>query len=169
MAKLGKLVIPRQEIPFGDDSFYVRGVNLNDILRLMLDHAPAVNRVYGLAMAEISKPGKGVTESAVRDIAMKAMQEFPDFVFTLIAYAADDTSKTAIENARALPLTTQMEALLAVLHLSLKTESDLKKLAAVVMQFIGWFTMAMETAKGAVEEHTGTGMLPGGYGESDEP
>lgn len=168
MAKLGKLIIPRQQIPFGDDCFFVRGVNLNDIARLMIGHAPAMHRVYGLATEQMAKPG-GVTEAAVRDIAMKAMQEFPDFVFTLIAYAADDTSDAAIENARSLPLTTQMEALLAVLQLSIKTESDLKKLAAVFMEAIGWVTMAMETARAAVEEKSETGMLPGGFGESVEP
>ena len=169
MAKLGKLIIPRQEIPFGDDVFYVRGINLNDILHLMINHAPAMNRVYGLVTEQLSAPGKGsITEGTVRDIAMKAMHEFPEFIFSLIAAAADDLSDSAIENARSLPITTQLEAMLAILHLSLKTESDLKKFAAVIIGLVEWAAMAMETAKTAVEEATGTGMLPGGYGESAE-
>lgn len=145
---LKSFVIARSIIGDPEDptqNFSVRGLNLNDLTRLLIDHAPAMMKLYADFVA--TKDGKGpsdmFTSEMVKDMLRKALGEAPELIFGLIAYASDEPDE--IELASKLPVILQLEAMEQIVLLSIRSEAELKKLQEMVLRIIE--TVAVQVGK----------------------
>ena len=131
-----------------DGHFAVRGLNLSDLMRLVIDHGPMMSRIYDQFITRAGGAG-GVangqlfTPDMVKSMMMDALKEAPELVFAAVAYATDDESVEAINGARRLPLVLQLEAMLAIMELSIQTDAELKKLQEVVLEILSKVTNAV--------------------------
>jgi hypothetical protein len=153
MGKLSEVVLATTSIRVSENSsFEVRGVNLYDILRLMANYAPECMLLYKeffekLGARQAADPTFVANNSFLADIAIDALKRFPQFVFALIAFASDDDTPAARAAAAKLPLGAQLEAIQAIVILSISTESELKKLMEIVVQVVTGVRVAIEVGK----------------------
>lgn len=103
------------------------GIGLADITRLFRRHTAAAEQVFK-DFTEQRKDGKELTVDGVTVLFEQVLDRAPELVYDLIAAAARDIdARDHVANLRA-PI--QLELLKAVIKLSIKSEAELKKLAA---------------------------------------
>lgn len=142
--------------------FAVRGLNLNDLTRLFISHAPVMMKLYAdfVATKDDKGPSDMFTTKMVKDMLMKALGEAPELVFGLIAFASDEPDE--IETASQLPVMLQLEAMEQIVLLSIRSEAELKKLQEMVLRIIE--TVAVQVAKWNLPVNATLSGL--GYGKS---
>ena len=125
---LRKIVIARKSIRVDDNqSFQVRGLSLTDIMAAMADYGPQMTLAFAKIMGGNEAKGP-ITQNAIRDQIKGLAGEFPDLLAALIALAADDYDPGMVEQAKALPMLAQMDAIEAVFQLTFQSEGDVGKL-----------------------------------------
>lgn len=109
---LTDIVVDEREIRHRGKCFTVRGLNFEDVSKLMFAMPDKVNDLverFG-DIREDSEPEK--LDQAVKNIGFTLVREMPDLTARIIAAAADEPD--GFEAARKLPVTVQLEALMSV-------------------------------------------------------
>jgi hypothetical protein len=141
MGKLSDVVIATKEIEVAPgSSFSVRGINLFDIQRLLVDHAPAMKDLFEQAV-QMRQSGTPFTPETIKGLLVGALKQFPDMIVAAIAYAADEPE--AVDQVKRLPVVAQLEALQSMIVLSIESDAQLKKLMEIVIQMIEGFATGM--------------------------
>lgn len=139
--RLSEVVIETKPVPLSDqegDHFDVRGINLNDLMRLAFTQSDAMRRLYEEVMARVKGDGGEFTTDEVKAILMDSVKDAPDLVFRAIAFAADEPDEW--DKVRKLPLVVQLDALEKIALLSLRSDAELKKLQEIIVRLIEWTT-----------------------------
>ena len=151
--KLRHIVPATQEIPVGQDgAFDVRGLNLSDVLSLATEHFPAMTKAYKTAFEKL-KTSDDLDAEFFKGILTDTLKEFPAFVPALIATAADEADEEGFDAARSLPFLAQLQAIEAIVSLTLASEGELKKLMEVTANLLGRVNQALLTARSEVSEN----------------
>lgn len=127
------------DLPNGD-SFVVRGLSLNDITALVRDHydmaAALFDKYVAAASSEAVDTAIGIKDgNHVRDAVLDALKAAPGLLSDTIAHAADEPDMAG--NVARLPLGVQIEAVEAVIRLTLEAEGGLEKLIGTVEKLAG--------------------------------
>jgi hypothetical protein len=77
-----------------------------------------------------------VTEAMLAELTMDLIRESPTLAGNIIALAADESDPASMRAAATLPVTVQLEALLAIGELTFKDLAAVKKLVAGVKMLI---------------------------------
>lgn len=147
------ITLPTQEIKFSGGAFAVRGLSLNDITLLVMKHKPALDGLY----AQYAANG-GNAEATAREIGGHVLHAAPQLVADIIALAADEATPEGVQAASKLPVDVQLNAIEAIVRMTVATEGGLKNLVAVVVRLA-------QQATGAVHELRQP--YPIGSGESE--
>jgi hypothetical protein len=127
-------------------SFAVRGLSLNDITTLLNSAEPELRAMFSIFLGVDNKMQAGDLLST----AIPAMQQFPKLASAMIATAADEPDSVGI--VERLPMSTQVEAMEAILQLSFDSEGGPGKfLGTVTRAFNG---LAALTQPGTVPNRT---------------
>lgn len=126
----------------GGDHFVVRGLALNDISVLLRNHYAAAQDLFdkyigqaSLAVAKQTLPDAGFDEPDNGALIRKALEIAPNMIAESVALAADEPELVA--QVRTLPLLTQVEAVEAVVRLTLEAEGGMEKLIETVNKLTG--------------------------------
>lgn len=111
----------RHEISLGDDSFFVRGLSLEDISALVNHHLPDIEALFTL----FERGSSLDSDAAFQEIVMAAINQAPGFVANVIALASDEPD--AAQEAQQLPGPVQVQALLKIGDLTFKDVGGIKK------------------------------------------
>lgn len=122
---LSDIVIPTKTFTFGGASFTVHGVTANDVLRMFFEADKDIARIL-----DVLEQGGVGTDDADKLIAAM-LREAPELAARLIASAADEPA--AWPTVARLPVSVQLEALLAVWTLTFEEPDALKKFVASLM------------------------------------
>lgn len=112
----------RVAIGFKGGSFQVRGLSLDDVSVLMKDHLADLDELLVLYSRNVDPQ---MTVAATAQYAVTLVREAPSLVANVIALASDEPD--AIDNARRLPLPTQVDALKAIGQLTFEEAGGAKK------------------------------------------
>lgn len=112
----------RAEVKFKAGSFEVRGLALDDIATLMRNHGSDLEsmiQIYSDAQ------NNNAAIAAMANYAIALAKEAPGFVANMIALASDEPD--TVDNARRLPMATQVEALKQIGRLTFEEAGGPKK------------------------------------------
>lgn len=124
---LSNLVVARETVAFGENSLEVRGLSFLDVTTILTQtkHRASFERVF--AIVEERGGLEQMDEDTLLSVAVGLINEMPDFVALLIAYASDEPEQW--QNARdKIPLGAQIDLALAVARLTLAEADGLGKL-----------------------------------------
>lgn len=132
MATLSSLVLRTEKLAVETEGGVVeiplRGLSADALAFLAQDHGEQLGAIYSMVVS-------GNLDATNATAALTALlDEAPIFVATVIAFAAGEPA--AIENAAALPLSTQLEALEKIWHLTFAGEHAPKKALAIVNRVV---------------------------------
>lgn len=118
---LKDLVIRREKVSFGEHSFEVRGLTMEDLTALVQNHAKELAELF-----------EGKIDFGVMTL------KSPLLVAKLIAYASDEPD--AVSQARGLPISVQIDALTKVWKMTIFDEESFVKqvrdLASGIARFV---------------------------------
>lgn len=124
--------IETTQIKVGKGFFDVRGLNTDDITFLTINYLEDMKAV-------IAKYGQmnGVRRDRVADLVMDLAKDFPMMVVEIISRCAEATTADDIEKFRRLSFVKQIEALKAIVLLTVQDSGiELGKLAGVVANLL---------------------------------
>ena len=119
---LSDIVIPTKTLSYSGQSFTVHGVTANDVLRMFFEADKDIARIL-----DVFEQATIDSDDADRMIPV-VLREAPELAARLIASAADEPA--AWPTVARLPVSTQLEALLAVWNLTFEEPDALKKFVA---------------------------------------
>jgi len=156
---LSDIVIPTKTLAYGGASFTVHGVSANDVLRMFFDADKDIARII-----DRFEQAGGDNLDADQMIPL-VLNEAPELAARLIACAADEP--TAWPTVARLPVSTQLEALIAVWDLTFEEPDALKKFVAS----LATLAASMKTLKEKQRLAVGTGgsKASAGMSASSEP
>lgn len=135
----------------------VRGLSFADLSALMVKHGAPLVGLYGTVIAE-AQAGK-LDGTRVGEMIQNTLTDCPELMAEIIVRASDTpVTPHALDLARKIPPTAQIESLLAITEHTFVSEAEAKKLVEIV-------TKAMEQATGLVTKLK-TDLLKDGSGES---
>lgn len=129
--------------------FTVRGIDLEDLLRLAGSRSAELAKLYEKSKDRIEKDG--LRPEVIGMILQGAMLEFPELTAEIIAHASDRRDQTA--KIRKLPANVQIEAINKIVGLTFTTEGSLKKFLETVAEMFERLTMEM----GSLTQHSANG------------
>jgi hypothetical protein len=136
----------------------VRGLSFADLSALLVKHGTPMIGLYGKVMAE-AEAGK-LDGSRVGQMIQMTLEECPELMAEVIVRASDTpVTPQSLELARKIPMTAQIEALLATVEHTFVSEAEVKKLVEIV-------TKAMEQATDLVGKINQTSPGKDGSGAS---
>lgn len=121
-----------------EDFFEVRGLALADLINLTKQHLSEMERVF-VDFMEQRSDGKTVTVDFIKGLATSALTECPKLVYAAIALASDDPEAEP-EVIGKLRVSVQIDAMLNVAALTIKSETELKKLGEALTKGTEWVT-----------------------------
>lgn len=119
---LKNLVIPRKTIAIPGGDMTIRGLATDDITALLLFAPDDVEQVIN----EVQ--GAGNDAAAQHAAISKLLAKFPALVAFAIALAADEPDE--VDNARRLPISAQLDAVVAILDMTFSEPDALGKFIA---------------------------------------
>jgi hypothetical protein len=125
----------RVKITFDGGSASVRAISLMDVATIIDSHQWAVEQCAARIRAGLEVNGQ-VTEAMLAELTMDLIRESPTLAGNIIALAADESDPASMRAAATLPVTVQLEALLAIGELTFKDLAAVKKLVAGVKMLI---------------------------------
>ena len=128
MSQLETLLIPTETVPYGTQSFTVRGLGLADIAYIVRLHSPTLADLYAQAIG-------GTLPDNVHEIAINMLGDFAPLAGLVIACSMDEPQNAAL--AAKLPLSVQAEALEKIMGLTLIASGGLEKLVEIVAKAMG--------------------------------
>ena len=140
---LKDLVIPTVDVKIADGSFAVRGLSSSDIEKLLATHGNEIRKLWD----EFLDDGTDLTKIKATELfplLMKIVQRLPDAVVDIIGAAADADEEDRSVLVK-LPTRSHVDALSAVLGLTMGTDGDWSKILETAMKVISG-------ANGAVEQ-----------------
>src|SRR5690606_36122431 len=115
-------------------SITVRGIALDDIMKLFRVHGPDIIKLYDNLTSDKAKLEAG--DSA--QIVLQALEQFPDLVADLIVLATDAKNTVAAHAvAKRLPVTVQLNAIEAIIRLTLEDHGGVGELIETVLRMFG--------------------------------
>lgn len=121
----------------GDDTFVVRGLALQDITVLLRSHYDTAARLFDKYVGEAAQtaadaavPEAKFGPGNMKAVILDALQAAPSMLSDVIAVAADEP-ELGPQVAR-LPLGVQVEAIEAIIRLTLEAEGGMEKLIETV-------------------------------------
>ena len=125
MGKLSEVQIPRREISVAgsESKFDVRGLTPGDIDTVYAVFEEPIERLY----ADLTNPDREETPS-ISEVVRMVLHEVPDMGGVVIAQAADDPDY--VQTAMQLPLVTQVNALVAIVQMTIESKAAVKKILA---------------------------------------
>lgn len=142
MGLLTELGYPTEDISFpGGKTLPLRGLALDDILKLARLHGPALAELYNRIMADPD----GFSLSDTKSVVMDLMDSAPAVVADIIALAADEPS--AAPMARKMVFSKQLECMTAIGRLTFQTEEDVKKALEAIIQMAKGMSQTVAVAR----------------------
>lgn len=115
-------------------SITVRGIALDDIMKLFRVHGPDIIKLYDQLTKDKAKLESGDSAQMV----LQALEQAPDLVADLIVLATDATNtKAAHAVAKRLPVTVQLKALEAIMRLTLEDHGGVGELIETILRMFG--------------------------------
>ena len=126
MGKLSEVQIPRREISVAgsESTIDVRGLTPGDIDTVYTVFEEPIERLY----ADLTNPDREETPS-ISEVVRMVLHEIPDMAAVVIAKANDDEGN-GVEIAMKLPLVTQVNALMAIVQMTIESKAAVKKILA---------------------------------------
>jgi hypothetical protein len=112
----------RVDIPFKGGSFQVKGLSLDDVSVLMKHHLTDMDELLELYSRNVSQD---IAVAATAQYAVTLVREAPALVANVLALAAEEPD--SVDNARRLPIPTQIEALKVIGRLTFEEAGGAKK------------------------------------------
>lgn len=133
---------PRSEpILAGDETVMLYPLTVNDVSTLMLGYGDQCRQAYEMFKAA-GGDAPDLTAQVNRTL-IEVANLIPDLTATVIALSAREPDAT--EQAKSLPFTTQVDALVKVLDLTLGSEGGLGNFLAVVQRAAGIINKTLPT------------------------
>ena len=124
---LAALELPTETIQVGNrGSFTVRGLSFVDVAALIQNHKNELDTIVGLFVS-----GKGSPDALFRTL----LTEMPAVAAKIVACAADEPNEAG--KILKLPVTVQLDALMAVGRLTFEEAGGVKKFAEQVVVLLG--------------------------------
>ena len=156
MASLHEILTPTVEVPIGEQTLTVRGINLFDIGEIFREHAAELENLYQDHIVA------GDELPPTQQLAQVLLKSAPEVVAKLIARACD--APTEVEKARTLPAMAQVQVLIAIAELTFHSEEEVKK---TVETLVTGTTLLSELLKVTSPENPPTlNQSPNGSGGS---
>lgn len=133
---------PFDTILTGDEPTAVFGLTVTDIGMLMRDYGESCRDAYNIYAAT---EGTGDEVARIDRTLVELVHLVPDLVAAIIAYAAREPD--AIDVAKSLPVTIQIDALVKVLNLTMATEGGLGNFLAVLRNATDSLKLAVAVLK----------------------
>lgn len=121
----------RKTIKTSGGELTVRGLNFEDITKLVREQPEAVELLFGEATSQIDKPAE---EQNMTAMVAKALHVAPTLVASVIAAAMDETDADSLHIIRKWPVGVQMVALEAIGDLTFAVEGGAGKIFEIVMK-----------------------------------
>lgn len=126
--------ISEETIKTSGGEFAVRGLSLTDILTLSGKYYPVMEQLFEQFTADTSSEK---TATVKKEMAASLISGAPNAVAEVIALAAGDGDDAeAVDAAKKLPFTVQIEALQKIGALTFKSEEDLGNAVAAVISML---------------------------------
>jgi hypothetical protein len=116
----------------------VRGVSLDDVIRLVRRNRVVAQVLFDQAMAG------GINLDDTSAVGAMVMDQAPDFAAEIIALATDVGDEEAIELAKQLPFPLQLELLETIGKQTFTTENSSKKVIETVARVLGGMSGAIQ-------------------------
>lgn len=156
MGNLKSIRIKREPVTLSDgQSFDVRAVSTNDLMMLVAEHGSSLGLLFGKLTSGGRAPGS-VSSDMVKQIIFDLAREFPSIASEVIALASDSYDAEGIAMARDLPITTQVEAIETVFHMTFSSEGEVKKFVESLTRMLVGVSGALTNNK-ALPSQTGIG------------
>lgn len=126
----------KRTIKFDGGYFDVRAFSLMDVATIIDSHQEAIEKIYIRLQVNASE-GFDLSEAMAMELLMDMVRESPTLAGNIIALAADEPNAEMMRVAATLPITVQIEALIAVGELTFTDIASVKKFGADVMSLIG--------------------------------
>lgn len=132
---------PKSEtVTFPGGEFTVRGLSLQDLTVLLRTHYATANALFDRyigesAMAAATAKSPEIATGDPREVVLEALEVAPGMISDVVARAADEPDKAAL--VARLPLGVQVEAIEAVVRLTLEAEGGLEKFVETVLRLTG--------------------------------
>jgi hypothetical protein len=124
---LAALELPTETIKVGNrGDFTVRGLSFADVAALVNKHRDELDTVIGVFTS-----GEGTPDAML----VTLLAEMPDLAAKVIAFASDEPGQH--EKVKRLPVTVQLDALMAVGRLTFEEAGGVKKFAEQVLVLLG--------------------------------
>lgn len=143
-----------------EDYFEVRGLALADLITLTRKHLSDMENVFVQFMQQRSD-GQTVTVDFIKSLAASALTESPKLVYAAISLASDDPEADEATIAK-LRATVQIDAMLNIAALSIKSETELKKLGEALTKGTEWVTRFIRENQIEVPELSVSGLFKSG-------
>jgi len=121
------------DLPGRGGSLTVRGLSFQDLTALIRDHRETIEKLFN----DYSDDG-----SNAHSLLTKLLTNSPEFCAHVIALACDEPE--AVDNALRLPLTAQLDALIAVGKMTFEEAGGVKKFLEQIIMIIQGVTGVME-------------------------
>lgn len=131
----------RHEVSIGGSSFFVEGLTLDSISRLIQQHLPDLEAIF-----ELFKNAEKVEQADLTNLATALVQAAPGLAANIIALGANEPD--AAPNAAKLPAPLQIELILKIGDLTFKETGGVKKSMEMVVALLS----SMKTAKPMLTE-----------------
>lgn len=115
--------------PRKNEGFYVRGLAMEDVSKILQVHGAALNALY---LERVVASGGSMETASIAALGMAALETVPEAAIAAIAMAAD--AEDQYGDIRRLPLPVQAAALEALLALTFHTEEDLGNFVGAVLR-----------------------------------
>lgn len=119
----------RSVVEFKGGSVAVRGLSLDDVSLLIKNHLDDLDQILAMYKSNVTPD---IQAAVMAEYAVTLVREAPGMVAHIISLAADEPD--AVENARRLPMPTQIELLKAIGHLTFEEVGGIKKFAESLAQ-----------------------------------
>lgn len=149
-------VVRRKEVKLPgekENSFFVRGLNLADVTRLVGLYAPLLTKLFDKFISDVRL--QTLTPEAMGMVITDVLTDSPEIAYMLIEIGSDEpgTAKTVIPT---IGLIAQSEALTYIVELTLLSEAEVKKLVEIVTKAMTGAANSMD-AISALRSAAGSG------------
>lgn len=142
MGLLTELGYPTEEVTlYGDKKLPLRGLALDDILKLARLHGPALAELYQRIMAD----PEGFSLDDTKTVVMDLMEHAPAVAADVIALSADEPGAAHV--ARKMVFSKQLECLTVIGRLTFQTEEDVKKALEAIIQMAKGMSQTVAVAR----------------------
>lgn len=151
---LRNIKIHTTTVMYRDEPIEVRGISASDLFLAAQDYGPQIALLFG-------KFTSGDMNSDFKQHVAAFMKEAPELLGAIIAIATDDYCPEAIEIAKKLPGSVQIELIEAIFNETFYSEAEIKKLMESLTRMI-------QATSGVLKEVSLPGTSLDGIGGLDD-